>query len=70
MNEPSIFHIYIASKIKESCNEFDLSLSRKKVRTILVRAHVPCVLHNQFLKELEGFGFIQWKDKRSIKVMG
>ena len=70
MNEPSIFHIYIATKIKENCNEFDLSLSRKEVRTILVRAHVPCVLHNQFLKELEGFGFIQWQSKRSIKVMG
>ncbi len=70
MNEPSIFHIYIVTKIKDSCNEFDNSLSRKDVRTILIRSHIPCKIHNQFLKELESFGLIGWQNKRKIEVFG
>ncbi len=52
MNEPSIFHIHIANKIKDSCNEFETSLSRKDVRAILFKARIPHELHNNFLKEL------------------
>lgn len=69
MNEPSIFHIHIANKIKDSCNEFETSLSRKDVRAILFKARIPHELHNNFLKELEGFGFIGWQNKRKIEVL-
>lgn len=65
----SIFHVYIHSKLKDSCGFNNNLLSRQDVRTILLRSHIPNICHNDFLCEMEDLGMIKLKDKRNIEIV-
>ena len=68
-NENStIFQYYIYNNLKYNCL-FKNFLTRKEVVSILIRAHLPKKLHNTFLSELEGLGFIRQEMRNRIKIL-
>lgn len=67
--KPSIFHIYIANKLRYYCEDLNNIITRKEVRDILIRSHIPCKIHKEFLKELQQINFIKPKDKRNIIIL-
>lgn len=68
--KPSVFHVFISDKMKLKC-EMQLNdvLQWQEVRAILYNSHLPCNMHNEFLGEMESFGFIKKINKQKIKVL-
>ena len=67
--KPSCFHIYIISKLKTKFPAFrGTIIERAQVRHTLIRSHIPEQIHRDFLKELAGFGFIKFNNRRKIEL--
>jgi hypothetical protein len=69
MDEPSVIHIYIRDKLRDNCTPYSSLLKRYKVKSILCKSRIPQVIHNKFLEELEEYGFIQFNNRKSIRIL-
>jgi len=63
------FHIYIAKRILDECNDYSYTLKRDRVRRRLWLCHIPLDLHNKFLEEMEDLGLIKKLNQKYFMVM-
>lgn len=66
---PSIIHVYIYNKLKDNCEMNGNILSRDFVKIVFLRSHIPNLIHNDFLSEMEELGLVKLTDKRNIEIV-
>jgi len=68
--EPTIFHEYMAIKIRDKIPLFKGSkIDRRIITKILCRSHIPTKIHHQFIKELEEMGFVKLINRKTIEIL-
>ena len=65
-----VFHYFIYVKLKEKIdNPGSNMIKRSEVKKVLYNNHIPIVLHQKFLREMEGFGLVKLKNKQNIRIL-
>lgn len=67
--QPSVFHDFIYEKLCKEVDGSNQALDRKRVREILYNSHVPVIIHNDFLKEMESCSLIVIESRKKIRVL-